>query len=1621
MTRARRIALWIGGSLAGLVVVLVIAAIVVAQTHWFRNFVREKIITVTEESTGGKVDLAAFDFDWTHLRASMRDFVLHGTEPAGAAPLLRAQSIVVDLKLFASLKQYIDIRALTVDTPQANIIVYPDGTTNVPAPKVKQSSDKSALQTVVDLAIGRFDLHNGYATFADRKIPLNAQGRNLRAQLQYNTAGRSYQGAIDINPLQVSYGGKQPLDIDVHVPAVLERDRIQVSDAKIFTPASQLVVNASMQNMNAPQIAAKLNGNLSLAELRSVSGIKISPQAGRTLPGVVNADLAVNMDENRIQLSSARLSLGRSNVEASGTLKEPSGKEAVQFRATLDAGEVGKLFELPQKPDGIVRANGTAKVVGSDYQIAGNIEGRNVAFSQSGQRYRNISLNSAFYTDPHKIALNALKLDAFGGEFAGNAEVLDRMTVKLSGDLRHFDLNTLSRNLTGKPLGYGGVVSGPVELSGDLTKPGVSGFNAKVNLIVAQTRNGLPVSGRLNVNYSGAANNVTIANSYLNLPNSQLQISGSLSNVINVHLTTHDLTDLLPALHVASPSATFPVELARGGTASFDGTITGSTTAPHIAGHLALANFLVEGREFDRFGADFSATSNGASVQNAMLTRRDMQTTLAANVGLKNWKPEPNEPVRANANIRNGDLADILALAGQKSVNASGTLAANAQITGTIGNPQGSANLTVGNGQIEGESFDSIQAQVNLADQLLTTPSATLVAGPAHIDLSASYRHPRDSFTTGSLEARVASNQVQLAQFQSLLKQRPGLAGTAQVNGTLAANVIDVKGQTEARVTRVNGDASVRGLRADGQNYGDLTATARTTGNTVDYRVNSDFAGSAINVSGATTLAPEYPTNATASISNLPVERVLALANRSDIKAKGNLSGNATFHGTLNNPQGTADVTLTKAVLQDEPVDRIQARLALTPTTVEIPALDITAGPNHLSGSGDYTHKPGDYEDGSLRFRLDDSTVSLASVHTVQQYRPGLAGVVRLSADGAATVKKSGNGPEVLLSSLNADVNASGMKMNGTDFGDLRLAANTRGDRLDYKLDSDLAKSKIAGSGETTLRVGYPTTARLTFANVRYSNLRPLLGSTTVAPEFEALAEGQADINGPLQPADQLGGHLELSRLEVTSAPRATGTAPLTIRNHGPIILAMNKSVVNVEQAHLTGPHTDIAVSGTAGLTGDQPLDVKVKANADLSVVQQMSRDIYSSGAVVVDAGVGGTLTELSMNGKVVLQNASFNYIDLPNGISNASGVIVLNGTSATIQQLTGESGGGKIALAGTVSFAGGSLGYNNLRGSAKQVRVRYPPGASIIVSADVALNGTSDHSLLSGNVTIDQLGFSPHSDFGSILASGSTPPSVPAAPSGPIAGMRLDVRIRTSNAASFSSPLAQNLEANADLRLRGTAANPGMIGRVNITSGDLVFFSNKYTVNQGTISFYDPFRINPVLNIDLETIAKGVDVTLNVAGPVDNMKLTYHSDPPLQFTEVVALLATGRTPTSDPTIVANQPATPPQTFQEMGESALVGQAIANPVASRLQRVFGVSQLKIDPTFTSGSELPQARLTLQQQVAPNITFTYITNVTQTNSEILRVEWAIDPKWSAIVQREETGLVGLDFFYKKKIR
>ena len=1593
MSRPARIALWAGGGLLALAVLAVIVAILVVRTEWFRNYVRGKIIAYAESATGGTVEIDRFGFDWTHLRADVTNFVIHGTEAKPNPPLFRADTITLVMQIRPHFTHTLELESLDVKHPQVDVIVYPDGRTNVPAPKVKPTSNKTILENVVDLAINRFNIQDGFILFASQQANFHAQGEKFRTQLSYNLIGQTYDGQISMSPLYVQYDGDERVNLNVQLPVHFERDKIELKNAKINTPQSEVVVNGTMQHLIEPQTSAHVNARISLDEVKRAGGPNLPLDLRRKdVPKELTADVAFSMDKDRIRISTARMDLGQSDLEASGTLQDPAGNGSLEFNAKLAMNQIGRMLDQPSAQQlGTVQIGGNAKLTASAIQV-----------------------------DP-------LKLKALGGEFGGKASLEEMRRYRLAGNLRNFDIKRVISAVANERVGYAGTVSGPIEAQGDLKAKGTAGLLARAHLVIAPGRNGVPVSGRLNADYNGTTGSVDVGKSYLVLPSSRLDLSGSLNREIQVKLVSRNLNDFLPAMAMGSntPPKEFPVHINKSGSAAFNGAVSGNLSAPRITGHLALANFTVEDRPFDRLAADVEASNSGAAIRNASLSRGALQATFAATVGLHQWKAEPYEPLNVTAQIQNADVADILALAGQKDQQFSGALNANARITGTIGNPRGSASLNVANGAAYDYRFDKIIANVDFSDQLVTISNAQVLAGTARVDLDGTYRHPRDSFETGHLQLKVASNQMALDQFRQVGRQKAALNGTAQINANITGDLVKEKGQAAFTLSNITADINARGIQYEGQNYGDFTATARTSGSVVDYRVNSDFAGSTIRASGQTRLAPEYPTTATLNVTNLPIERVLAIAGRKDLQFSGNLSADAKLSGTISDPNADANVHITNANLYEH-VDSLQGHIIYTKREVSIPSLRVAAGSARAELAGAFTHPPNDFNTGDIKFNLTANQVQLSQFKKIQEFKSGLAGLVEAKANGEATLQNVQGKPPVLLRSLNANVAANQVRLNNQPFGDATLVAETRGSDLTFKLTSDFANAKIQGDGRMRLVDDYPIDAQVSFANVTYSSVRRWMGSATggalTQPQVDGVVEGSATVSGPALKPEDLTASLRIPKLVLTATSRgalAPNSKQVTLQNQGPIVATLSRSVVKIDSARIVGPNTDISLSGTAVLQPKQDLNLDINANTNLSLLQSFNRDIYSSGNVVLRASIRGTLDDPNVNGEMRLQNAAFNLIDAPNGMSNANGVIVLSGKTATIQSLTAESGGGTISASGSATYAGGVANFK-LAATADNVRVRYPESVSTVANASITLNGTSDNSTLAGAVTIMKIQFNPHSDFGSILSSAAPPVQTPAAPNPLLSGVHLQISVKTAPGVQFQTAMAQNVEAIADLRIRGTLDEPGVLGRINITEGQLIFFGTKYTVNQGSIAFYNPIRIEPILDIDLQTNVQGVDITLNVSGPADDMKLTHRSDPPLPFNQVLALLAAGKTPT-DPTIAARQPAPPPQGLQEMGESAILQQVVANPVSSQLSRVFGITEFKIAPAFVTGSVLPQARLTLSQQITSKVNFTYITDLSNSNQQIIQIEWAVSPQWSAVATRDENGLFGIDFYYKKKFK
>jgi translocation and assembly module TamB len=551
----------------------------------------------------------------------------------------------------------------------------------------------------------------------------------------------------------------------------------------------------------------------------------------------------------------------------------------------------------------------------------------------------------------------------------------------------------------------------------------------------------------------------------------------------------------------------------------------------------------------------------------------------------------------------------------------------------------------------------------------------------------------------------------------------------------------------------------------------------------------------------------------------------------------------------------------------------------------------------------------------------------------------------------------------------------------------------------------------------------YPVNGKITFTDAGLNALAALIVKEEDASKlnFDGSAQGDVTITGPARNPDRLTALMNIARVELKPLPGtdlARALPNFALSNDGPVRIALTASSLRIETARFKAPQTDLTIDGTVALTEHAPLDFHVRGDVNAALASTFNADLTSSGALTLNATVRGGWLTPDFSGRAALRNGNFHYAQFSNGLTNANGEIVFSGTRANIESFTAESGGGKVDASGFAAVTNGQFAFR-IETRTHAVRVRYPEGVSSISDAALTFAGTSQRSEASGVITIHRVAINPKADAATILAATASPVQTSAPRAGLIANVNLDIQVETAPDVEFETSVAQSIQADANLRVRGTATNPALLGRVNITQGELLFFGNKYTINQGSISFFNPARIDPILNIDLETKARGVDVILTVSGPLNKLNVNYRSDPPLQFSDIVALLATGRSPT-DPSLGWGVTG-PSSGFSDLGASALLGAALANPTSDRLQRFFGVSRIKIDPQLTGITGSPEARLTVEQQVTPDILFTYISDVSSTSTQLFRVEYSLSRQWSAILIREENGYLALDFAFKKRFK
>ncbi len=898
------------------------------------------------------------------------------------------------------------------------------------------------------------------------------------------------------------------------------------------------------------------------------------------------------------------------------------------------------------------------------------------------------------------------------------------------------------------------------------------------------------------------------------------------------------------------------------------------------------------------------------------------------------------------------------------------------------------------NGRIEG-TYRSARDELELSAFRLATPASEMQAS-GNLSADSALRF---SVTTHNvrewmplLEAVYGSPQLPFAVhgFATLSGNASGRLSAISLNGNLEVydfeTVLPATRRTPAQT--VHWDALTTGFQYSGNNV------AARNGALIHGHAIAHFDVSATLAGGE--FAANSPFTLHLDLLNGDVDEVARLAGI-DRPLAGSLGLTVNLSGTRAAPHGDGHFEVRDGVVYGVAVPSAKGDLRLANDELQFNNVEARAYDALFSASGGVSTSSDQFHVSVAGRNLD-----VSHFPRLQSSRFRMDGMAEFSARVSGTLEAP---------SIDAHVRLRDLAFDQQRAGDFYLDAVTAGHQLDIKAHSDFGKSGLNIAGTVGLQEDFPADLKLEFHDLDAVSLLSIYlpGKITGRSPMD----GTMQLRGPLRFPQQLKASAQLNSFSLE-------VEKVAVQSVEPVRFEVVDGTLMIESFHLNGSGTDFTAHGRAHLAGAQELDLGLDGTINMTLFQSLNPKILARGRLGVSLNASGTIEQPVLQGRLDVKDTFLSHNDFPSGLSDLNGVLVFDRNRIQIQNLSGTTGGGTITLSGLASYDHG-VAQLDVGATAKGVRLRYPPGVSSTANANLRLTGTSNSAVLSGDVVVTKLAVTPGFDFAAYIERSRQNITFTQADS-LASKLHLDVHVSTTPELQMQTAIAR-LSGNADLRLRGTADRPVVLGRAEVLEGEISFNGNKYQLERGDVTFANPAKTQPVIDLQATTRVRDYDITVRFRGDAsapNGLKISWQSEPQLPEQDVIALLALGRT---------QEEAAYAQPNGSLGfggdaSNLLLNEALNSSVSSRVQRLFGVSRIKIDPqglnsetSVYRGTQGPQ--VTVEQQVVSNLTLTYSTNVSVSNQQIIQGEYNITRNISIVALRDQNGVVSFDLKIRRR--
>jgi outer membrane protein assembly factor BamA/autotransporter translocation and assembly factor TamB len=685
-------------------------------------------------------------------------------------------------------------------------------------------------------------------------------------------------------------------------------------------------------------------------------------------------------------------------------------------------------------------------------------------------------------------------------------------------------------------------------------------------------------------------------------------------------------------------------------------------------------------------------------------------------------------------------------------------------------------------------------------------------------------------------------------------------------------------------------------------------------------------------VKGDVGTATPYDYRATAVLDRLEIARVAPLVGAIDGEILGFVSGNVTTSGHLANDRdrvAVLDLQAIDAGISGVPVSlNAPANLTLRGNDVTLKGLDMRVGAGKLIASGEWTTRLDGKFQGNFTGEFQDAI------------RMGRAFGAPMTIDGKGALSVD------FQSSGNRATTVAKLTLKDGLLGWVGVPSAVQHLNVEAAMDGEsLTVSRIAGTVASGGVVG-------DFSASGRAKL-PTLELAAIDGEF-TVDTAKFTLSGiPVE--QQRASFFRFANGTVTASDVNWLVAENALELSGSVVFAPNP---------------------------DPALDLSVNGVIDLRVLSAFVSTIAVDGTAKVDAQFKGTVAKPLLDGRIDLDSAEIAVSEPRLVLSEMSGPIMLSGQRIIIDGVQGFANGGNLRLDGTIEVAGFTVSGGALNIQAQDVAIELPKGLRSEIDGLIVYRPDPKAPSVTGDVRIVQSSYTETITIAA-LARQATLPVGPLVERPYLDRIRLDLSVSTTEDVTVDNNYGR-LEAGANIRVVGTAGQPGVDGRITLREGGEIFLAGRtFRITRGDISFTDLRHIHPEFNIAAEARVNGKDVTMMLTGTLEHPEIDLTSQ---SGSQTVGELASE--------LVGNSNSDAALALLSADLLGVTGKAIGLDAFRVEQGSYTDRDFRDDPSLAAGNQNldPTTRLTIGKRLSDQVEVTISQNLRESGKTTFIVSY-----------------------------